>query len=65
MTEYDAAEHGQRGVILRRDGLHSSHLIDWRRAQQAGLAGTGRVPARRSDRGVDRAGVLDRVRISG
>lgn len=32
LAEYDAAEHGPRGATLRREGLYSSHLIDWRRA---------------------------------
>ena len=45
LAEYDAAEHGQRGAILRREGLYSSHLIDWRRARDA-AAGDG-VPGRR------------------
>ena len=45
LAEYDAAEHGQRGAILRREGLYSSHLIDWRRARDA-AAGDG-VPAGR------------------
>ena len=35
LAEYDAAEHGQRGAILRREGLYSSHLIEWRRARDA------------------------------
>ena len=36
LVEYDAAERGQRGQILRREGLYSSHLIEWRRARNAG-----------------------------
>ena len=35
VAEYDAAAHGQRGAILRREGLYSSHIIDWRRAAAA------------------------------
>lgn len=35
LAEYDAAEHGQRGAILRREGLYSSHLVDWRRGRRA------------------------------
>jgi transposase len=31
LAEYDAAERGQRGQILRPEGLYSSHLIEWRR----------------------------------
>ena len=37
LAEYDAAERGQRGQILRREGLYSSHLIEWRRARDAGV----------------------------
>ena len=36
LDEYDAAERGQRGQILRREGLYSSHVIEWRRARDAG-----------------------------
>jgi transposase-like protein len=49
LAEYEAAEHGQRGAILRREGLCSSHIIDWRRAAAAAAAsGTqGGSPDRR------------------
>lgn len=30
---------GQGGTILRREGLYSSHLVDWRRARRAGALG--------------------------
>jgi len=36
LAEYEAAERGQRGQILRREEFHSSHLIEWRRARDAG-----------------------------
>ena len=32
LAEYDAADRGQRGAILRREGLYSSHIVEWRRA---------------------------------
>ena len=32
LAEYESAEHGQRGAILRREGLYTSHLVEWRRA---------------------------------
>ena len=32
LAEYDAAPRGQRGVILRREGLYDTHLIHWRKA---------------------------------
>jgi len=31
-----AAEPGQVGALLRREGLYSSHLVDWRRLYRAG-----------------------------
>lgn len=47
LAEYDAAsEPGAKGAILRREGLYTSHLIDWRRARDAaGVVGLAR-PAR-------------------
>jgi len=45
LAEYEAAERGERGAILRREGLYSSHLIDWRRSREA--ASDEAAPARR------------------
>ncbi len=40
LAEYDAAGPGEKGAVLRRHGLYSSHLVEWRRARDAGaLAG--------------------------
>lgn len=51
LAEYDAAEHGVRGAVLRREGLYSSHIIEWRKAAQAGAtAGLGPVPKDRRDK---------------
>jgi transposase-like protein len=46
LAEYDAIdEPGAKGALLRREGLYSSHIIEWRRAQAAGaLAGLAPVP---------------------
>jgi transposase len=30
LKEYDEAERGEKGEILRREGLYSSQLMDWR-----------------------------------
>ncbi|MDP9823628.1 transposase-like protein [Nocardioides massiliensis] len=38
LAEYDAADHGERGAILRREGLYSSHMVDWRKAARAGAS---------------------------
>jgi transposase len=52
LDEYDAAtEPGAKGALLRREGLYSSHLVEWRRArdtgEMTGLAGRPR-PTKRS-----------------
>ena len=36
LAEYEAAETGERGAILRREGLYSSHITEWRKAAGAG-----------------------------
>src|SRR3954469_6734076 len=34
---YDAAtESGAKGALLRREGLYHSHIIEWRKARDAG-----------------------------
>jgi transposase len=45
LAAYDAAGPGEKGAILRREGLYSSHIVDWRRARDA-VAETGREPVR-------------------
>jgi transposase-like protein len=40
LAAYDAAPSGEKGAILRREGLYSSLITEWRRARDAGaLAG--------------------------
>ncbi len=47
LAAYDAAEPGEKGAILRREGLYSSHIVDWRRARDAGaLAALAAPPGR-------------------
>lgn len=46
LTEYDAADPAARGVLLRREGLYSSHLSEWRKARDSGALG-GLAPASR------------------
>jgi transposase len=36
LAAYDAAPDGEKGALLRREGLYSSHIVDWRRARDAG-----------------------------
>jgi transposase len=50
LAAYEAAPSGEKGAILRREGLYSSPITEWRRARDAGaLAGLkqpqGRPPA--------------------
>jgi transposase-like protein len=49
LDEYDAcAGDGDKGAVLRREGLYSSHIVEWRRARDAaalaGLAPKHRPP---------------------
>jgi transposase len=36
LAEYDAADRAERGAILRREGLYTSHIAEWRKAAEAG-----------------------------
>jgi transposase-like protein len=36
LAAYDAALDGEKGALLRREGLYSSHIVAWRRARDAG-----------------------------
>ncbi len=46
LKELDACEHGQRGAVLRREGLYSTMVARWRTAQRQALEGRkrGRKP---------------------
>ncbi len=60
VAEYDAAESGEKGAILRRERLYSSHVVEWRRARDAGaLAGLAEQP-RTSKRSPEQA-EIDRL----
>jgi transposase len=36
LAEYDQAGPGERGALMRRERLHTSHISDWRKAQRDG-----------------------------
>lgn len=36
LHEADACDRGELGALLRREGLYSSHLAEWRRARDEG-----------------------------
>lgn len=48
LAEAEAAddEPGKIAALLRRQGLYSSHLTDWRRARDAGFLGGATAPRR-------------------
>ena len=47
LAAYEAAGPGEKGAILRREGLYSSHIVQWRRARDSGaLAGLARPRGR-------------------
>jgi hypothetical protein len=39
IAAYESAPNGEKGALLRREGLYSSHIIEWTRARDAGLLG--------------------------
>jgi transposase len=47
VAEYEAAPNGEKGAVLRREGLYSSHVIEWARARDAGAL-EGIADSRRS-----------------
>ena len=54
LDELDRAKQGEAVTILRREGLYSSSLVEWRRQRKQGLlraqAPVRRGPRRRSHR---------------
>lgn len=52
MAEYDALAHGssERGALLRREGLYSSHISEWRRQRDAGAQEGLAAKPRRAER---------------
>jgi transposase len=62
--EYENAPNGEKGAILRREGLYSSHVIEWTRARDAGAL-EGVADSRRSEKRPRRsaeAAELERLR---
>ena len=47
LAEYENAPNGEKGAILRREGLYSSHVIEWTRARDVGAL-EGVADSRRS-----------------
>jgi transposase len=57
VAEYENAANGEKGAILRREGLYSSHIIEWTRARDAGALTGGpaesAAPAKRVKRSAE------------
>jgi transposase len=57
VAEYENAPNGEKGAILRREGLYSSHIVEWTRARDAGvLSGNpaeSPAPAKRAKKSVE------------
>jgi len=45
VTEYENAPNGEKGAVLRREGLYSSHMIEWTRARDAGALKDSSMPS--------------------
>jgi transposase len=50
LAAYDAAAEGEKGALLRREGLYSSHIVAWRRAREAGALAALAAPRGRKRR---------------
>lgn len=48
LAEYEAAPHGYKAAVLRREGLYQSQVFDWGRERDARMA--GRKYSRKSNR---------------
>ena len=60
VAEYDATPDGGKGAILRREGLYSSHVIEWRRALGAGALAA--AASKKADKARAEAAELARLR---
>jgi transposase len=50
LAAYDAAPDGEKGAVLRGEGLYSSHIVEWRRARDAGALAALAAPRGRKRR---------------
>jgi transposase-like protein len=50
LAEYEALDRFERGALLRREGLYSSLIVNWRRQRDGGgTQALARAPERQSD----------------
>ena len=51
LEQYEGlTDPGEKGALLRREGLYSSHIVDWRRARDAGTLASGKTTSSRADK---------------
>jgi transposase-like protein len=63
LAEYDrCSEPGERGALLRREGLYSSLVTDWRRQHRAGTLKMTEGRTSEGGRGMPSAGEVARLR---
>jgi transposase len=63
LAEYDrCSEPGERGALLRREGLYSSLVTDWRRQHRSGTLVVSEGRTSEGGRGMPSAGEVVRLR---
>ena len=61
VAEYEAAPHGEKSGVLRREGLYQSQVREWRAERDARAAGL--VPPRNSHRASPRSSISETDRL--
>jgi len=62
LEEYErCSDSGEKGALVRREGLYSSHIVEWRRAKEVGALAGLAPKVRRSKRSAEQA-EIDRLR---
>ena len=61
VAEYEAAPHGEKSAVLRREGLYQSQVREWRAERDATAAGL--VPPRNSHRAAPRSSGSETERL--
>lgn len=61
IDEYErATDPGAKGALLRREGLYTSHIVEWRKARDAGASGG--LAAKHRKKRTDTERELERLR---
>ena len=61
VAQYDAAPHGEKAGVLRREGLYQSQVREWRAERDARAAGL--VPKRGSHRASPKSAAIESDRL--